>query len=91
MDWEGVYQIFHLWKEGEIWRLPGPHQTPSIEYGQNTTDGITTECLKGEISNDADHTTVHKMLETVYATDTHKIERILSHFIILRNRKEYKR
>ena len=49
------------------------------------------DCLKGKIGSDTEHTTVHEMLETIYETDTHEIERTLSHFIILRNRNEYKR
>ena len=27
--WEGIYQICHLWKEDEIWRLPVPFQALS--------------------------------------------------------------
>ena len=34
MDWEGIYQIFHLSKEGEIWRLSGPFQTLSKSMGK---------------------------------------------------------
>ena len=50
MDWEGIYQIFHLWKEGEIWRLPGPFQALSKSMGENAPSGIETGIL-GEKNN----------------------------------------